>query len=175
MDVEPSLVGLPRPVLDDVEVAKVDVEAPPVELEDSSPVHHLSPFEGTEHPTRPTQLLERPRVDLSSVVDGKVPIALRTEVPTGPRSTEVHRLRIGEPSAGGNHHLYELTIGHAPIVPASRPVNYAWSMSSGTGFTLGAAGTIPGSAGVRDRGVSQCVTVVWCSGSVRARIESNRF
>jgi hypothetical protein len=76
MDIEPTLFSLSGPVLDDVEVAKVDVKVPTIEVEDSPPVHHLAPLEGTEYPTRPAQFLKRPRVDLPSVIDGKIPVAV---------------------------------------------------------------------------------------------------
>ena len=96
MDFKSPLVRLTSPVLNDVEIAKMDVEMPPVEVEDGSAVHHLTPFEGTKYPTCPAQFLERSRVDFSSVIDGEVPVAVWTEVPTSPRSTEVHCLGIGK-------------------------------------------------------------------------------
>ncbi len=82
--VEPPFVGFTSPVLNDVEIAKVDVKVPSLEVEDGSPVHHLAPFEGTKHPARPAKFLEWPRVDFSSVVDSEVPVAVWTEVAASP-------------------------------------------------------------------------------------------
>jgi hypothetical protein len=120
VDVEPPLVGLMSPVFNDIEIAKVNVKVAPVKVEYSSPVHHLAPFERSEYPTRPIQLFERPGINLSPVVDGEVPVAVGTKVPTSSGAAEVHCLCIGDPSALGNDRLDELIIRHRHIVPETR-------------------------------------------------------
>ena len=90
----------------------MDVEVPPVEVEDRPAVHHLTPFERTKYLTRPTQLLKRSRVDLTSVIHGEVPVTVRTKVATGSGPAEVHRLCVGESPAHGNNSLDELIIRH---------------------------------------------------------------
>jgi hypothetical protein len=108
-------------VLHDVEIAKVDIEVPPIQVENSSAVHHLAPFEGAKYLTRPAQLFERSRVDLASVVHGEVPVAVGTKLTTSPGPAEVHCLGIGEPTARGNDPIDELIIHHVHSVPDERP------------------------------------------------------
>ena len=104
-------------MLNNVEIAKVDVEMSSVKVEDGSAVHHLAPFEGTKYSARPAQRLERLRVDLSPVIDAEVPIGIGSEVATRSRSAEVHCFGIGDLTAGGNDSLDELTIHHGHSVP----------------------------------------------------------
>ena len=120
MNLESPLVGLASPVFNDVEIAKVDVEVPTIEIEHRPAVHHLAPFEGTKYATRPAQRLEWSGIDLSSVIDGEVPIAIGSEVATRPGSAEVHRFGVGDLTASGNDGIDELTIHHVHSVPRTR-------------------------------------------------------
>jgi hypothetical protein len=121
VDFETALAGLPGPVFNDVEIAIMDVEVSPVEIKDCSAVHHLAPLEGTKYLTWPTEILERSRVDLSSVVDGEIPVAVWAEVSTSPGSAKVHCLGVGQLTTSGNDRLDELIIHHVHSVPDTRP------------------------------------------------------
>ena len=90
----------------------MDVEVPPVQIEDGPAVHHLAPLERTEHLSGPSQLLERADVDLAPVVHGEVPIAVRSEVAASPGPSQVHSFRIRNAPTGVHHHLEELVVGH---------------------------------------------------------------
>ena len=80
MDFEPALGRFMSPVLNDIEVAIVDVEVPAVQVEDSASVHDLAPLEGSEHPPGPTQPFERAR-SIPPVIDSEVPVAIWSVVP----------------------------------------------------------------------------------------------
>jgi hypothetical protein len=62
----------------------VDVEVPSVEVKNGSSIHDLAPFERTEDPTGSSQLFEWSRINLTPVIDGEIPVAVRSEVTTSP-------------------------------------------------------------------------------------------
>ena len=81
----------------------------------------LGPIQRDGRPDQASSALRKFRVDLSSVVDREVPVAIRTKVTTRPGPTEVHGLGVGKSSARGDDHLDELIIGHANMVPGEHP------------------------------------------------------
>ena len=83
VDFKPSLDGLLGPVLDDIEISIVNVEMTPVEIEYGTPIHGVAPFEWTEHMPGPSQFFEWTNINVTSVVDGEIPVAVSAKVPPG--------------------------------------------------------------------------------------------
>ena len=121
VDLKPPFVGLTAPEIDDVEITKVDIEVPSVKVEHSSAVHHLTPFKGSKHLTRPAQFFERLRIDLTSVVHGEVPVTVGTKVTTSSGPAQIHCHCTGKSTAPGNDPFDELFIQHAHSVPDECP------------------------------------------------------
>src|SRR4051794_25193534 len=113
VDFEPALVRFGGPVLDHVEVAVVNVEVSAIEIKHRPAVHDLSPVKRSIDVSVPAELFEGRDVDAASIVDGEVPVAVRTVVAASARAAKVHRNHVRNLPARRDHGRYELVVGHA--------------------------------------------------------------
>jgi hypothetical protein len=89
---EAARTGLGQPVLDVVEIAVVHVDAPVADGQPGAAVEHAAaPSADLGDLPRPPEGTQAAGVEGAAVVDGKVPVTVRTVCPGGPRSAQRDR------------------------------------------------------------------------------------
>jgi hypothetical protein len=134
LDAEAARPRLRQLVLDVVEVAVVDVDLAPVDLQPGAAVEHpAAPAADLGHLPGPAQRAQVAGGEGAPVIDGEVPVAVRPVLPGGPGPAEGDRPHARQPGQMANDIVLERGVG-------PHLVTLGWGLVPGQPFSAGVPG-----------------------------------